>query len=44
MIAESVSLILIHWIVIYPVKIAIQRLKNWDQLAILASTNTVGFL
>ena len=44
MIAELVSLILVHWIVIYPVKIAIRRLKNWNQLAMLASTNTGAFL
>ena len=28
---QLVSLILIHWIVIYPVDSAIQRLNNWSQ-------------
>jgi len=29
-VTQLVSLILIHWIVIYPVESAIQRLKNWN--------------
>ena len=41
---QLVSLILIHWIVIYPVDSPIQRLNNWGQISIRENDCTIHWI